>query len=74
VRDDRGALRHQYQNDELIVQRFEQCISADVLRDTIPKRLLPGTGGLPLLGLAALGLASIVAGASVLGAGIRRGR
>jgi len=74
VRDDRGALRHQYQNDELIVQRFEQCISADVLRDTIPKRLLPGTGGLPLLGLAALGLVSIVAGASVLGAGIRRGR
>jgi len=74
VRDDRGALRHQYQNDELIVQRFEQCISADVLRDTIPKRLLPDTGGLPLLGLAALGLASIVAGASVLGAGIRRGR
>jgi hypothetical protein len=74
VRDDRGALRHQYQDDELIVHRFEQCISADVLTDTIPNRLLPGTGGLPLLGLAALGLASIVAGASVLGAGIRRRR
>jgi hypothetical protein len=74
VRDDRGALRHQYHDDELIVQRFEQCISADVLTDTIPNRLLPGTGGLPLIGLAALGLASIVAGASVLGAGIRRGR
>ena len=74
VRDDRGALRNQYQNDELIVQRFEQCISADVLRDTIPKRLLPHTGGLPLIGLAFLGLAAIAVGASVLRAAIRCGR
>jgi len=74
VRDDRGALRNQYQNDELIVHRFEQCISADVLKDTIPNRLLPHTGGLPLIGLAFLGLAAIAVGASVLRAAIRRGR
>jgi hypothetical protein len=49
VRDDRGALRHQYQDDELIVHRFEQCISADVLSDTIPNKLLPNTGGPYLL-------------------------
>src|SRR5215211_1993167 len=74
VRDDRGALRNQYQNDELIVHRFEQCISADVLKDTIPNRLLPHTGGLPLIGLAFLGLAAIAVGASVLRAAIRCGR
>jgi len=49
VRDDRGALKQQYQNDELIVHRFEQCISADVLTDTIPNKLLPNTGGPPVL-------------------------
>jgi hypothetical protein len=78
VRDEDGALLRQYRDgdrdDELIVQRFEQCLEADVLRDTIPDRLLPDTGGAPLLGLAALGLASLVAGASVLGAATRRGR
>ena len=73
-RDGRGALVNQYRGDELMVQRIEQCFSEDVLRDTIPKRLLPDTGGPALLGLAALGLASIVAGASVLGAGLRRRR
>ena len=72
VRDDRGNLRHQYRDDELIVQRFEQCVSGDVLRNTIPNRRLPFTGGMPLLG--ALGLASIVAGSSVLRAVTRRGR
>jgi hypothetical protein len=74
VRDDRGNLRHQYRDDELIVQRFEQCVSGDVLRNTIPNRRLPFTGGMPLLGLGALGLASIVAGSSVLRAVTRRGR
>ena len=74
VRDENGALRAQYSDDELIVQRFEQCLEGDVLRNTIPNRLLPDTGGAPLLGLAALGLASLVAGASVLGAIARRGR
>ncbi len=78
VRDDDGALRWQYRDgrgdDELIVQRFEQCLEGDVLRNTIPNRLLPDTGGASLLGLAALGLASMVAGASVLGAVTRRGR
>ncbi len=74
VRDENGALRRQYGDDELIVQRFEQCLEADVLRDTIPNRLLPDTGGAPLLGLAALGLVSMVAGASVLGTITRRGR
>ena len=78
VRDENGALHRQYRDgdrdDELIVQRFEQCLEGDVLRNTIPNRLLPDTGGAPLLGLAAIGLASLVAGASVLGAIMRRGR
>jgi hypothetical protein len=78
VRDEDGALRRQYtdgdRNDELIVQRFEQCLSADVLADTIPDRKLPLTGGMPLLLLGAIGLAAIVAGASVLRAVTRRER
>jgi hypothetical protein len=74
VRDDTGALKNQYRGDEVVVQRFEQCLSADVLASTIPDRNLPFTGGMPLLGLAALGLASMVAGASVLRAVTRRGR
>jgi hypothetical protein len=73
VRDDTGALRDQYQGNEPIVQRFEQCLSEDVLADTIPDRKLPFTGGMPLLGLAAIGLAAIVAGSSVLRAVTRRG-
>ena len=52
VRDEDGALRAQYRDgdrdDELIVQRFEQCLEGDVLRNTIPNRLPPDTGG-PLL-------------------------
>ncbi len=74
VSDDRGALRAQYQGDELIVQRFEQCVSGDVLVDTIPDRRLPFTGGMPLLGLAAIGLVSLIAGAVVLRAVMRRAR
>ena len=51
VRDENGNLRRQYRNgdDEVIVQRFEQCLEADVLANTIPNRLLPDTGGPPLL-------------------------
>jgi len=49
VRDDKGALKGQYRDDELIVQRFEQCVSEDVLASTIPDRKLPFTGGPPLL-------------------------
>jgi hypothetical protein len=37
VRDDRGNARHQYQGDEVIVRRFERCLSEDVLADTIVK-------------------------------------
>ena len=76
VRDENGNLRRQYRDgdDEVIVRRFEQCLEGDILRDTIPNRLLPDTGGMPLLGLAGLVLAGLVAGASVLGAGARRGR
>jgi hypothetical protein len=73
VRDDRGAVRAQYRDDELIVKRFEQCLSGDVLADTIPNRNLPFTGGMSLLFLAAIGLAAIVAGVSVLRAVMRRG-
>ena len=78
VRDEDGVLRRQYRDgdggDEQIVQRFEQCLEGDVLANTIPNRLLPDTGGAPLLGLAAIGLATLVAGASVLGAVTRRRR
>ncbi len=72
VSDDRGALLGQYRGNELIVQRFEQCLSGDVLLDTIPNRRLPFTGGMPLLGLAAIGLVSLIAGAVVLRAVMRR--
>jgi len=74
VRDDRGTLRDQYRDDELIVQRFEQCLSGDVLADTIPNRNLPFTGGMSLLFLVGIGLAAIVAGISVLRAVMRHGR
>ncbi len=74
VRDDGGALRDQYVGDELIVQRFEQCLSGDVLADTIPNRNLPFTGGMSLLFLAGVGLTAIVAGVSVLRAVMRHGR
>ena len=76
ARDDTGALRAQYRDgdrdDELIVQRFEQCVAGDVLADTIPDRRLPFTGGMPLLGLSALGLASLVVGGAMLRAVMRR--
>jgi hypothetical protein len=63
VRDVRGNVRHQYQGDELIDRRFEQCLSKDVLADTIVKGKLPGTGGpFPLL---VLGIAAVAVGAAV---------
>jgi hypothetical protein len=69
VRDENGALRAQYRDgdrdDELIVQRFEQCLSEEVLADTIPDRNLPFTGGVSLPsggGLILLVAAMILAG------------
>jgi hypothetical protein len=77
VSDENGVLFRQYtdgdREDELIVQRFEQCVSGDILVDTIPDRKLPFTGGMPLLGLAAIGLVSLIAGVAVLRAVLRRG-
>ena len=61
-------VRHQYQGDELIGRRFEQCPSEDVLADTIVKGKLPGTGGpfpMLVLGIAAVALGT-VAGIVVL--------
>jgi hypothetical protein len=49
VRDEGGGVRHQYRDDELIVRRFEQCLSEDVIAGTIVNRKLPDTGGPPLL-------------------------
>jgi hypothetical protein len=60
-RNNRDAVRAQYSNAEL-VRRFEQCLSGDVLRNTIPNRNLPFTGGPPLLA-AGLALLSLVAAA-----------
>jgi hypothetical protein len=68
LRDVRGNVRHQYQGDELIGRRFEQCPSEDVLADTIVKGRLPGTGGPPpplVLGIGAVALGA-VAGIVVL--------
>jgi LPXTG-motif cell wall-anchored protein len=62
VRDEGGNVRHQYRDDELIVRRFEQCLSKDVLRDTIVNRKLPDTGGTPLLVLGSLAAALVGAG------------
>ena len=72
VSDEGGTLRHPYRGDELIVQRFEQCLSGDVLRNTIPNRRLPFTGGMSLVGLAAIGLVFVVVGVALLRAVIRR--
>jgi hypothetical protein len=67
VRDDRGNVRHQYHNDELIVRRVEQCLSEDVIADTIANRNLPDTGGPPLLlMLGPLAITLIVAGTLVV--------
>jgi hypothetical protein len=70
VRDDQGALRAQYRDDELIVQRFEQCLSEDVLAATIPDRNLSFTGGpsMPFGG----GLLLVVEAAVLAGRIIRR--
>ncbi len=74
VRDENGALRSQYRDgrgdDELVVQRFEQCLEAEVLAGTIPDKTLPFTGGpsLPFGGGALL----LVAGAALALRVIRR--
>ncbi len=74
VRDDDGTLLRQYRDgngdDELIVQRFEQCLEAEVLAGTIPEGRLPFTGGpsLPLGG----GMLLLVTGALLIGRVIRR--
>jgi hypothetical protein len=62
VRDDGGNVRHQYRDDELIVRRFEQCLSEDVIADTIVNRKLPDTGGVPLLVPGFLAIALVGAG------------
>jgi hypothetical protein len=63
VRDDRGNVRHQYRDDELIVRRFEQGLSEDVLTDTIVNRKLPDTGGPSLL---LIPWAAVLVGAGLL--------
>ena len=65
VRDEGGGVRHQYRDDELIVRRFEQCLSEDVIAGTIVDRKLPDTGGPPLL-LVARFLAIALVGAGIL--------
>ncbi len=78
VQDENGTLRHQYRggngNDELVAHRVEQCLSGNVLTNTIPHRRLPFTGGMSLIGLAAIGLVSLAAGATVFRAMLRRAR
>jgi hypothetical protein len=69
VRDEGGGVRDQYRGDELIVRRFEQCLSEDVLKDTIVNRKLPDTGGPALLLLpGSLAIAGFAVGAGLLAA------
>jgi hypothetical protein len=54
VKDDRRDFsgRRQYFDgfdEDLLVQRIEQCREREVLAGTIPDRKLPDTGGPPLL-------------------------
>jgi hypothetical protein len=62
VRDVRGNVRRQYQDDEQITRRFERCLSKDVIPGTIVKRKLPATGGVPLLVLGFPAIALVGAG------------
>lgn len=67
VRDEAGGVRDQYRDDELIVRRFEQCLSEDVLKDTIVNRKLPDTGGpFSLLMLGSLTIAGFAVGAGIV--------
>jgi hypothetical protein len=71
-----GFLQYFDGDEDLLVQRIEQCREREVLADTIPDRRLPGTGGPPLALLAAgvLLVSGLGAGASVFRAGTRRRR
>jgi hypothetical protein len=60
-------------DEDLLVQRIEECREREVLADTFPDERLADTGGPPLLLLAALSLGAVVAGATVLRAALRRG-
>jgi hypothetical protein len=73
VRGDNGALKNQYNGNQLFEHRFQQCLSGNVLTNTIPNRNLPFTGGMSLIALVAIGLAPLLAGAAVLRAMMRRG-
>jgi hypothetical protein len=71
-----GFLQYFDGDEDLLVQRIEQCREREVIADTIPRRDLPDTGGSPLALLAAgvLLVSGLVAGASVLRAATRRRR
>jgi hypothetical protein len=62
VRDVRGNVRRQYEDDEQITRRFERCLSKDVIPGTIVDRNLPATGGVPLLVLGFPAIALVGAG------------
>ncbi len=66
VQGDNGALKNQYRGDQTFEHRFEQCLSGNVLANTIPHRNLPFTGGMSLIALAAIGLISLGLGATVV--------
>jgi hypothetical protein len=71
-----GFLQYFDGDEDLLVQRIEECREREVIADTIPRRDLPDTGGSPLALLAAgvLLISGLVAGASVLRAATRRRR
>lgn len=72
--DDRFFRRHaglrQYfdGNEDLLVQRIEECREREVLADTIPDKRLPDTGGssLALFAAGVLLVSGLAAGASII--------
>jgi hypothetical protein len=72
VQGDNGALKNQYRGDQTFEHRFEQCLSGNVLANTIPRRNLPFTGGMSLIALTAIGLISLGLGATVVFRGLMR--
>jgi hypothetical protein len=74
VSDNNGALKSQYKANQSFEHRFQQCLSGNVLTNTIPNRNLPFTGGIPLIALAAFVLIALGVGATAFRTMVRRER
>jgi LPXTG-motif cell wall-anchored protein len=67
-RDFAGWLQYFDGDEDLLVQRIEECRERAVIADTIPDRKLPDTGGssLALLAAGVLLVSGLAAGASII--------